>query len=205
MPTAVSSEELEQLLAKAQGGCADTLGRLLDLYRSYLSLIARLQLDTQMQAKFSSSDVVQETFLQAKRSFAQFAGASEAELVGWLRKILASQLSMHIRRYSAQRRDVKLEQRLHVEVEQSTLMLDHLIADGSTPSHSAMRRENAVLLANALDQLPSDYREVIVLRHLRGMTFPQIALQMNRTIDSVKGVWRRAIGRLQEYLTDRIT
>ena len=48
-----SATELREMLLQARQGCGDSLGELLDLYRSYLGLIARLQLDKQLQAKFS--------------------------------------------------------------------------------------------------------------------------------------------------------
>jgi RNA polymerase sigma-70 factor (ECF subfamily) len=42
-----------------------------------------------------------------------------------------------------------------------------------------------VLLADALDRLPEDYREVLVLRHLEGLRFPEVARRMGRTLDSL--------------------
>ena len=44
-----------------------------------------------------------------------------------------------------------------------------------SPSAQASRREQAVLLADAMEELPEDYREVIILRQLEGLTFPQVA------------------------------
>ena len=64
----------------------------------------------------------------------------------------------------------------------------------STPSQQAARREQAVLLAEALARLPEDYREVIILRHLEGLTFPEVAERMGRTVDSVKKLWARGLG-----------
>ena len=40
-------------------------------------------------------------------------------------------------------------------------------------------------------------REVIVLRHLEGLTFPQVAQRMDRTLDSVAKLWLRAVTRLR--------
>jgi RNA polymerase sigma-70 factor (ECF subfamily) len=57
-----------------------------------------------------------------------------------------------------------------------------------------------VLLAEALDQLPDDYREVIILHHLEELTFPEVARRMGRTVDSVKNVWARALALLRRSL-----
>jgi len=71
----------------------------------------------------------------------------------------------------------------------------------SKVSKSAVRREHAVLLADALAALPTHYREVLVQRHLEHRSFQEIALQMGRKIDSVKGLWRHALKRLREEVS----
>jgi RNA polymerase sigma-70 factor, ECF subfamily len=59
-----------------------------------------------------------------------------------------------------------------------------------------------VLLADALEGLPDDYREVIILRQIEGMSFPDLARRMGRTEHSVKNVWLRALARLRRTLED---
>lgn len=193
--------ELSDLIAKAKSGCRESLGELLSIYRSYLRLVVSLQIDKPLQEKVSASDLVQATCLKAQKGIGDFAGNSERELIAWLRKILISQLLNELRRYSTLGRDLKLERKLNARSEQSSMMLGSILAaPGRSPSESAVRRERAVLLAEALSQLPEDYREIIVLRHLRSMQFSDIAEQTNRTIDSVKGIWRRAIAQLRTHL-----
>jgi RNA polymerase sigma-70 factor, ECF subfamily len=57
-----------------------------------------------------------------------------------------------------------------------------------------------VLLADELEKLPADYREVIVLRHLEELSFPEVARLMGRTVDSVQKLWVRALARLRQTL-----
>ena len=84
---------------------------------------------------------------------------------------------------------LRLERELADELDRSSRALDrNLAAPQSTPSQRAARREQAVLLADALGQLPDDYREVLILHHLEGLTFPEVASRMGRTVDSVKNV-----------------
>ena len=124
------------------------------------------------------------------------------ELVGWLRRILAANLVDLVRRYcGAQRRDVRLERRLADEVDQSSRDIALvLMTKDSSPSQRAVRREQAVLLADALKSLPEDYDEVIVLHHLQGLNFPEVARRMERSVDSVKKLWIRALARLRDAL-----
>jgi RNA polymerase sigma-70 factor (ECF subfamily) len=192
----------ERLLAQAKAGNTAALGQLLELYRNYLSLMARLQVGRRLQGKVDAADLVQETFLEAHLGFAQFRGHSEGELLGWLRRILASNLANLVRRYyGTRRRDVHLERELHREMDESWQALDRgLVASLSSPSHHAARRERAVILADALERLPGDYREAIVLRHLECLSFPEVSRRMGRTEDSVKKLWARALARLRRSL-----
>ena len=192
----------EQLLREARGGDAAAVGRLLELYRRYLTLLARVQIGQRLQGKVDAADLVQDTFLDAHRNFARFRGASEGELVGWLRQILAAKLADLLRRYLGTRgRDVRLERGIREAIDQSSVLLDRgLVAHQSSPSQQAARREQAVLLADALGELPDSYREVIVLRHLEGLTFPEVARRMARSVDSVEKLWMRALVQLRQIM-----
>jgi RNA polymerase sigma-70 factor (ECF subfamily) len=192
----------ERLLLLARGGSAPALGQLLELYRDYLALLARLQISRRLQSKVDAADLVQETFLQVHEHFARFRGSTEAELVSWLRQILATTLANLVRHYcGTQRRDVRLERDLADELGESSRALDRgLVAKHSSPSQRAARREQAVLLADALARLPADYREVIILRHLEGLKFAEVARRMGSTVDRVKKMWTPALAELRSAL-----
>jgi RNA polymerase sigma-70 factor (ECF subfamily) len=196
------SLDLAQLLIQARAGKTSALGQLLECYRGYLTLLARVQVSRRLQGKADAADLVQEVFLEAYRTFAQFRGTSDGELASWLRHILASHTAMLGRRYLGTRgRDVRLERKLAEEIDASSRFLNQdLAAKQSSPSQQAVRREQAVLLAEALGKLPGDYREVIVLRHLEGLSFSEVAVRMNRTVPSVKHLWTRALALLRRSL-----
>jgi RNA polymerase sigma-70 factor (ECF subfamily) len=191
-----------RLLRLAQAGDGPARGELLEHYRNYLTLLARVQIGRRLQGKVDACDLVQETFLKAHQHFAQLRGSTEAELLAWLRQILLTQLVNLVRHYhGCQGRDIRLERDLAAELEQSSRDLDvALFAKQSSPSQQAARRERAVLLADALAELPEAYREVIVLRHLQGLPFAEVALRLSRTQDSVDKLWVRALARLRRAL-----
>lgn len=195
-------EEAEALLRQARAGDAAALGRLLEHFRRYLALLARVGIGQRLQGKVDGSDLVQETFLAAHRHFEQFRGTTESAVASWLRQILAAKLADLLRRYlGTQGRDVRLEREISGAMDRSSLILDRgLVAPQLSPSQQAAWREQGVLLADALAALPADYREVIVLRHLEGLTFPQVAARMGRTLDSVDKLWMRALARLRGLL-----
>jgi RNA polymerase sigma-70 factor (ECF subfamily) len=196
------STDPEHLLREARSGDAATLGRLLELYRRYLSLLARVQIGQRLQGKVDAEDLVQETFLEAHQNFPRFQGTTEGQFVRWLRQILATRLADQLRRYlGTQGRDLRLEREIEDAFDRSSVMLGGgLVAAQSSPSQQASKRENAVLLAEALSQLPEDYREVLVLRHLEELTFPEVARRMGRTLDSVEKLWMRGLARLRQQL-----
>ena len=190
----------EELIRQARAGGEPAFGRLLARYGNYLTFLARVEIGRRLQGKLDPADLVQEVFLEAHRHFPAFRGASEPEFAGWLRQILAGVLANTLRRYfGTKARDPRLEQDLRAAVDQSSCALAGQFASpGTSPSEVASRREQAVLFANALATLPDDYREVIVLRHLEGLTFPAVADRMGRTVDSVEKLWVRAVARLRQ-------
>jgi RNA polymerase sigma-70 factor, ECF subfamily len=198
------SPDPELLMARARREGGPALGELLELYRHYLYLLARAQIGRHLQARLDASDLVQETFLAAHRDFAGFRGTTGAELVAWLRHVLAVRLADQVRRHlKAKRRDIRLERRLADELDKSSQDLEEqLTARQNNPSSQAARRERAVLLAEALKTLPADYQEVIVLRHLEGLPFAEVAGQMGRSVDSVEKLWVRALAGLRRALGD---
>lgn len=192
----------ELLLRLARRDPAQALGPLLERYRHYLQLLARLQIGRRLQGKVDASDVVQEVFLEAHRHFDRFAGQEEAQLACWLRQILAARLAKLLRRYlRTQRRDVRLERELTHAIDHSSQMLERsLVARGNSPSQQATQREHGLLLAEALARLPEHYREVLILRHLEELSFPEIAERLGRSLDSVKNLWARGLAQLREVM-----
>src|SRR5947209_6975160 len=106
----LESRDPTELLAKARQGNGESLGALLELYRNYLYLLARTQIDLHLQARCNPSDLVQETFLHACHHFDQFRGSSPRELLGWLRSIFVNNLARLVeKQLLAQKRNVRRE------------------------------------------------------------------------------------------------
>jgi RNA polymerase sigma-70 factor (ECF subfamily) len=174
----------------------------LQRYRPWLHIMARLQLGARFQGKFDASDIVQQTLLEACRDLPMFRGRTEAELLAWLRRILAHVLGHEIRRYrGTKRRDLGREISLEESLLQSSQRLAAMLPDaGSSPSHKAIRREQEVILADVLARLPEDYREVIVLRNLEGLPHEEVARRMQRGVGAVRMLWARALKQLRQLL-----
>ncbi len=195
------SDVPELLLEQARAGDLAARGRLLELYRNYLRLLARTQMGPALRGRLEASDLVQEALLEAHRDFRQFAGGSERELLVWLRRVLVRNLMDQVKHHQAQARDMQRQQSLEAMLELSSNALGRALAGGgSTPSMQASRREQAVLLADALERLPPDYREVIVLRNLQHHKFEEVAERMGRSAGAVRMLWARALEQLHREM-----
>jgi len=196
------STPMATLIPRAREGSEASLGTLFEAYRGYLHLLVQMRISSRLKAKLDPSDVVQETFLHVKAGFGGFRGNSEGELVMWLRRILARTLTDQVRLYEGTaKRTPHMEQRLSQALDNASRCLQQALPGrNSSPSERASRHEEEVLVADALQRLPSHYREVIVLRNFEELNFLEVAEQMERTVASVKKLWPRALQRLQQEL-----
>jgi RNA polymerase sigma-70 factor, ECF subfamily len=186
-------------MAPEPEGDAPTLER----FRAYLALFARLHWDPRLKGKYDPSDLVQQTLLEAYEKHAQFRGSGDDELAGWLRQILAHNLADVLRALGQAKRDVHLERSIEAALGESSSRLDGwLAAEQSSPSQRAMRHEELLRLADALDQLPALQRQAVALHHLQGMSLGDLASHLERSEASVAGLLRRGLARLRGLLQE---
>jgi RNA polymerase sigma-70 factor (ECF subfamily) len=177
---------------------ADSLS--LQRYRSYLHLLARLQLDPRLRGKLDASDVVQQAMLQAHQAREQFRGEEGARRA-WLRQILARCLGHALRDFRRGKRDVGRERPLEAAVEASEVRLEAwLAADQTSPSQRADRTEQVLRLADALAALPEAQREAVVLHYWQDWSVIDIARHLGRTTTAVAGLLKRGLRQLREAL-----
>ncbi len=172
-----------------------------EAFRSYLLLLARLQLDQGLGGRIDPSDVVQQTLLEAHAKAAQFHG-DDAALLAWLRQALANNLRDARRALRRARRDVRREQSLPDAVEQSSARLEGILAaPDSSPSQRAVRGEDLIRLADALTQIPTAQRDAIVLHHLQDCTLAETARRLGRTDAAVAGLLHRGLKKLRALMS----
>jgi RNA polymerase sigma-70 factor (ECF subfamily) len=200
-----SGTDLCRLIERAQRQEPGALDRLLDSYRNYLRLLARTGLDASLQGKADPSDLVQDALLKASVHFGQFRGATDAELAGWLRQILARCLADFVRRYCTDGRRAGREQSLERLLSRSSEAMERVLAtDSTSPSGSAERRDLGVVLSDALAQLSPEYRDVIVLHHLEGLGWEDVGRRLGRTAGAARMLWARALKQLRPLIDERL-
>jgi RNA polymerase sigma-70 factor (ECF subfamily) len=203
MPDQTSASDL---IRRCRQGEAAARDELFARYRQYLWLLAQGQIGGRLRTRCDPSDLVQQTLLEAFRDFTRFTGAHEAELLAWLRKILAHNLYNEARHQGAQRRDaarqVSLEE-VQAGLDQSSVTLGKcLAAKVPSPSQAAGQREAAVHLADTLARLPEDYQTVLRMRVLEGLPAEEVAERMGRTAGAVRMLQLRALTALREMMAE---
>ena len=75
-----------------------------------------------------------------------------------------------------------------------------LVVDESTPLRRASRKEALQYMSVALAELLEQYREAIRLQYVEGKSYVEIAEAMERTVDAVQGLIKRAKKKLRDSL-----
>jgi RNA polymerase sigma-70 factor (ECF subfamily) len=190
-----------ELMEQALQGDREALGQLLEAQRATLYRLAKRQLAGRIAVRVDASDVIQQTFLDAYRSFPQFTGQDARELIAWLQTILDHKVAGAIRDHALlQKRDVRREQSLDDSRGGGTPLKQELDAGLSSPSQKAIRGEEAERLSRSLAALPDDQRQAVRLRHLEGWSLSDIARHLGRTPAATAGLIKRGMQALRRQL-----
>jgi RNA polymerase sigma factor (sigma-70 family) len=143
-----------------------------------------------MRNDADADDVVQEAYLRALRYFGGFRGEEASRGRAWMLAIVRNTASTWRRRHRAHASATEFDETIHSEA---------TAADG--PGSELARRDSEETLATALDRLPSDLREVILLREIEGLSYKEIGDVTDVPIGTVMSRLSRARKRLQAALT----
>lgn len=128
-------------------------------------------------------DVTQEIFIAALKSLSSFRG--DAKFSTWLRTLTNHKVAEFYRRRSR-----KQEPRL--------APLSDAMAQVTGGTSQSL--EERIFLQRALQNLPENYREVILLRFAEDLQFNEIADLTNQNLEAVKSLFRRAIIALRAHM-----
>ena len=201
-------ESEEDLVAIACRGDNIALGKL--LFQNYDRLAAHLapKIPTDVKRTVSVDDIIQQTFACAFRDIQRFEYRGIDSLFAWLRKIADGRYQDAIKALNRQKRGGGVK--IIGEAAESSFanLLDLIEGDATTPSRKLRTAEAIHALHVAIAELPEDYREVVRLRFLEGMSLEETAKKMNRSTASVRALTDRAkkklrelFGELSAYLT----
>ena len=170
-------------------------------YRAYLQILARAGLQQRLRVKVDPSDLVQQTLVQAVESLDDFRGTTDAEMLGWLRRILVNRIAQTAREFARDKRDVSREIDIQKSVDSSAMSIERLArANDTSPSDRLIKAELILKVAEALERLPEGQRQAIVLHHWQGLPVSGVAKKMDRTTTAVAGLLKRGLKNVRNVL-----
>ncbi len=203
----VSSNQSLDLIRRAQAGDREALNQLMDRHYGRVHRAVRARLGPRLRSRVDSGDILQQTFLQAVRSFDRFHVQSEGGLVHWLSKIAEAQIRDAADYHLRQRRSVDREQSLDQAPgtdDGRHPLVEALADDAPTPLQELTRDERRRLLEECMDRLPRHFREVLLLRDFEKVSWQEIAVMMGRPSESAaRGVHQQAVQELRKMLRRR--
>jgi RNA polymerase sigma-70 factor (ECF subfamily) len=199
----LSKSKHQELLEQALNGNGESLGDLLEVYRAYLTVLAKRDLNDRIKCRIDENDIVQVTFLEAQRDFKQFRGTTLEELLAWLRNILRNNVSSaHQRHLYTQKRSAGRETSSNV-ADSGPGLTELVPAETSSPSKQLMREEAAVYLTKCLEDLPDTQQQALRMRYVEGLSLKEIAERMDKSEMAAAGLLKRGLQALrQRMITD---
>ena len=196
---AADGERIAAWIRAARAGDPSARQRLFEAGRSYLAVAAVFHLQRRLRAKVDVSDIVQEALLDAHGGFERFAGNTAGEWLSWLRRIAERNALDAAKRWrGTAKRDAGREVALDGDAEGRGRV--DPVAPTPSPSQHALRGERELLLAEAIQGLPPDQREVILLRNVERLPFEAVAERMGRSAGACRMLWMRGLEGLRERL-----
>ena len=141
-----------------------------------------------------AADASQEAFISAYRNIRSYRGGS---FRAWLLRIVTNACYDELRR--RQRRPTTSLEPLDdggEEIESPQWLAD----PGETPEDSLERTELGSAIQNCLDELPLDFRSVVILVDVQGMDYSEAALAVGKPVGTIKSRLARARTRLRDCL-----
>lgn len=199
MPLFADDPDPIRLIAAARRGAEGALNEICQRLRPELIQLCRGQLQPPVGAKTSESDLVQEALLSVSQNFAGFRGQTAVELFAWVARILENKTFEIQRQFlDSAKRDIQRESPL---AGNSSWLLIHALKGGSPdPLDQLVSAEEALRVQHLVAQLPEHYQQVVRLRHVEDLSFPEIGVWMARTEPSVKNIYVRAMEILEREL-----
>jgi RNA polymerase sigma-70 factor (ECF subfamily) len=184
MGTATSDE---QIVERALTGDAEAFGEIVQRWERRIFVLSFGMLGREEDAR----DATQETFLAAFRNLRAFRG--EAKVSSWLHRIAVNQCITRQRRAK-----VRSESALETEEEKNAASFAAPIR--YSPARLAEGRETNAAVRLAVNSLPVELRQVVVMKEFEELTFKEIADALDVPLSTVKSRLYTALKQLQMRL-----
>lgn len=168
--------------------------------RSVLRSLAESLIPPGLRAELDASDLVQQTLMEAWEQSDRLVSLDDRQLFGWLRTALRHNTLDAVKHLSTQKNDAERRLRMS-ELEGSFARLEDILhADGTSPSEVLQRAEQTTRLLMALQELPTQQRDAVMLKHLKGYSLQRVAETLHISEAAAAGLLHRG----RKHLMDRL-
>jgi len=178
----------QYLVALAKNGDESALDRLCKVYGPRVLWLVRFRMGKELRSKLESVDLVQDVLISALKDLGDFTYKTEGDFVRWLSRIAENRLRDHLDKLHADKRDIRKEVRL--DNYRPTTGAGFVGTPGpieaTTPSVIMSKKEDLDKLEKAIDELKPEYREVIVLTKIEGLSYKEIGKRLSKSPDAVR-------------------
>jgi len=182
------------LIDRIKSGDREALSLLFEKHRRRLAVLAHYRLGARLLAQVEIDDILQETLLKAYVQFEQFTYRNPGSFLRWLARILDHVIADAARYQGRQKRQAAEVLPLRSESNPGGVEP----ADSTTPSRLLAREESLRALLEALDELPAEHREIILLAKMEGLSTQEIAERLGKSRNGVALLLHRAIKRFRQ-------
>ena len=157
--------------------------------RKVMSIIARL-----VRQPAEIEDIAQETFIKVYRAIPNFKG--ESAFYTWLYRIAVNCTHTYVEKNL--KRSLLPDEK--ITLDEGTFALNPSLIDSYTPESHLVNQENVQVIAQSMAELPEELRRALELRELEGLSYDEIAEQMQTPVGTV----RSRIFRAREAIAARL-
>ena len=189
------TDKTRHLVALVKDGDESALNQLCRIYGARVHWIIRLRMGRELRSKFESMDLVQDTLIHALGRLENFTYNNEGDFVRWLSTIAENVIRGSLKKLHTDKRDIHREVPLvgHRPNNSGRFATTPGPIDATTPSVIMSRREELAELERAIDQLKPEYREIIILTKIEGLSYKEISERLDKSHDAVRKLVSRAI------------
>ena len=189
------ANKTQQLVALAKGGDNSALNQLCNVYGERVHWIIRLRMGRELRSKLESMDVVQDVLVSVLKDLGDFTYRDDGDFLRWLSRIAENSLRDNVDKLHAGKRDIRREVRLDNDGPTTEDRFGGTAGpiEATTPSVIMSRKEELDELAKAMDELKPEYKEVIVLTKIEGLSYKEIAGRLGKSDEAVRKLVSRAI------------
>lgn len=189
-----SSTSTFGLIERFKSGDTQAFSLLFEKYRPRLAVLVHYKLSPEMRNRIELDDILQETFLEASRGVGNFTYRSPGSFMSWLSRI-ADHVIIDAARQQGRRKRQAVEM-VHFRSESNPAGPEP--ADTNTPSRLFAQKESVRKLLERLNALPEDYRQVILLAKVEGLSTQEMAERLGKSREAVSLLLHRAIQRFRQ-------